>query len=179
MAQIQLILGGARSGKSRLAEQRAILLLEQGAVNELYYVATAKAQDEEMKSRVFAHQMQRDSRWQLVEESWHIDKLIATAREDALLLIDCLTLWLSFGLCEMGKAATIDKKEHVLAALESCAATVILVSNEVGHGIIPLGELSREFVDESGWLHQDIAKVADRVDFVIAGLPQCLKGQDV
>ncbi|TMN75762.1 bifunctional adenosylcobinamide kinase/adenosylcobinamide-phosphate guanylyltransferase, partial [Pseudoalteromonas sp. S410] len=71
MAQVQLILGGARSGKSRLAEQRAILLLEQGAVNELYYIATAKAQDEEMKSRVFAHQMQRDSRWQLVEEPWH------------------------------------------------------------------------------------------------------------
>ncbi|MEJ6475101.1 bifunctional adenosylcobinamide kinase/adenosylcobinamide-phosphate guanylyltransferase [Pseudoalteromonas piscicida] len=179
MAQIHLILGGARSGKSRFAEQCATGLLEQGQVKQLYYVATAKAQDSEMQSRIFAHQANRDRRWQLIEESWHIDKLISEANEQALLLVDCLTLWLSHGLCEQGKAAAIDKKAQLLSALENTKATVILVSNEVGHGIVPLGELSRDFVDESGWLHQDIARLADRVDFIIAGLPQCLKGKNV
>ena len=166
---IQLFLGGARSGKSRLAEKTAVSLLDNGQVNDLLYLATAQAKDDEMAERISYHQSSRDARWQVIEEPWHLAREITATSKDTCILIDCLTLWLSYGLCEKNESEFIKQKQQLLEALNATPAHVILVSNEVGHGIVPLGKLSRTFVDQSGWLNQDIAEVANRVDFVMAG----------
>ncbi|BBN80710.1 bifunctional adenosylcobalamin biosynthesis protein CobP [Pseudoalteromonas sp. A25] len=168
-SKIQLILGGARSGKSRLAEQRAEQLLADGKVKRLVYVATAQGKDPEMQHRIAHHKTHRSAGWQVVEEPWRLDDVVISHSEQTCILIDCLTLWLTYGLCELGFEAVEQKKQQLIASLKQTTARVILVSNEVGHGIVPLGELSRQFVDQAGWLHQDIAALASRVDFVIAG----------
>lgn len=172
---VRLIIGGARSGKSSLAEQVGVSLLEQGVVSNLVYLATAQVKDDEMKSRVQHHLATRDSRWQTVEEPWNIHKVIAACDAQTCILVDCLTLWLTYGLCEKTLELFNAQKQALLEALKLTQAQVILVSNEVGHGIVPLGELSRVFVDQSGWLNQDIAKLATRVDFVMAGCPLQIK----
>ncbi|MBD1580838.1 bifunctional adenosylcobinamide kinase/adenosylcobinamide-phosphate guanylyltransferase [Pseudoalteromonas sp. S16_S37] len=174
-SKIQLILGGARSGKSRLAEQRASQLLTDGVVEQLIYVATAQGKDPEMQHRIAHHKMHRSADWQVVEEPWLLDEIITSQSEKTCVLIDCLTLWLTYGLCELGLAAVEKKKQQLIQSLQQTAAHVILVSNEVGHGIVPLGELSRQFVDQAGWLHLDLAALAGRVDFVIAGCTLALK----
>ncbi|UTV29972.1 bifunctional adenosylcobinamide kinase/adenosylcobinamide-phosphate guanylyltransferase [Photobacterium atrarenae] len=170
----ELILGGARSGKSSLAEQ---LATDSGL--PVIYVATATAGDDEMAARIVQHQSQRPASWQLVEEPLDLAAVIKRySRPENCLLIDCLTLWLTNCLCAEG--ATDEDwqqyKRDFLNALLHAEGRIILVSNEVGQGIVPMGELSRRFVDESGWLHQAIARQAERVVFVIAGLPQVLKG---
>ncbi|TMP45061.1 bifunctional adenosylcobinamide kinase/adenosylcobinamide-phosphate guanylyltransferase [Pseudoalteromonas citrea] len=167
--RITLMLGGARSGKSRLAEQLAEHYLHNRLVKKLLYVATAEVKDNEMAERVKHHQAARSAHWTVVEEAWALPEVIADTDEQTCILVDCLTLWLTHGLCEQGIDAYIKQKSALLRALGDTQAKVILVSNEVGHGIVPLGELSRTFVEQSGWLHQDIAQLADRVDFIMAG----------
>ena len=167
---IELILGGARSGKSRLAEQRAL-----ASGKSLVYLATAQAHDEEMAARIDLHQQRRDGQWQLVEEPLALaDALRAASQPDNCILVDCLTLWLSNAL-HKGDECWQSERKALLETLPDLPGDVILVSNEVGQGIVPLGELSRNFVDQSGWLHQDLAQLCDTVIFVIAGLPQFLK----
>jgi adenosylcobinamide kinase / adenosylcobinamide-phosphate guanylyltransferase len=169
---IEFILGGARSGKSALAEQKA---LSSGLA--VTYIATADpadlAEDKEMLARIAHHRTQRPADWLLVEEPLHLATLLKTlAAPDRLLLVDCLTLWLS-NLLHRGDV--LKETQALLDALPVLPGHVILVSNEVGMGIVPLGELTRRYVDEAGRLHQRIAALADNVTFVAAGIPLQLK----
>lgn len=181
MASLHLILGGARSGKSALAERVAI---EQAQTEgkTLVYVATAEAKDQEMAKRILQHQEDRSADWQTVECPLQLTQVLAELRDkNAAILVDCLTLWVTNNLCQPPLSNWQQAKAEFIELLSNWQegrANLILVSNEVGHGIVPLGELSRQFVDESGWLHQDVAKLANRVDFVMAGLPMTLKGSE-
>lgn len=179
---IHLILGGARSGKTRFATQAATELFSQGY--ECVYVATAQALDNEMSGRIARHQVDRaldTVQWLTFETPFTlVDTLRDIARNDRVIVIDCLTLWLTNYLLVDPKSEADERwkqaKCNLLQALPTLPGEVYLVSNEVGCGIVPLGELSRRFVDEAGWLHQDIAAVADEVVLVTAGLPMRLKG---
>lgn len=167
---IQLILGGARSGKSSLAE----LLASQGT-QPVHYVATATAGDDEMQARIERHQAQRPAHWQLTEEPLALTNVIKQHHHGTL-LVDCLTLWLSNQLLLNPQPDLDTLRDELCEALQQCAAPIILVSNEVGLGVVPMGEISRQFVDHAGWLNQAVARVADRVILVTAGIPQVLTG---
>ncbi len=177
---VQLILGGARSGKSRMAEQVA-----KDSNKSVVYIATATIYDQEMQQRVDRHINDRPQHWLTVEEPLQLAHAISQhSQPNTCIVVDCLTLWLTnILMSEMDESAAMnspamtlaDHKRLLLAALASAKGQVILVSNEVGQGIVPLGELSRRFVDEAGWLHQEIAQVAQQVTMVIAGLPMRLK----
>lgn len=172
----ELILGGARSGKSAFAEQRA---RESGL--EVTYIATAEAGDAEMAARISVHRARRPDHWRLVEESVALATVLrreAAARR--CVIVDCLTLWLS-NLLGAGAASAelslfVRERAALLDALVSLPGHIILVSNEVGMGIVPLGALSRRFCDEAGRLHQDLARICDRVALTVAGIPYILKG---
>lgn len=167
----QLILGGARSGKSRYAQQQA-----EQSNRQIIYIATAHAGDEEMRERITQHQQQRPEHWSLVEEKIALaDVLQQQDGEQRCLLVDCLTLWLSNLLCHDDAGLFQHEREKLLSVMPSLQADVILVSNEVGQGIVPLGELNRRFVDEAGRLHQALAQQCDHVVWIMAGLPQILK----
>ena len=170
---IQLILGGARSGKSRLAEQYAI---QSGL--EVSYIATAQAHDDEMRDRIRHHQQQRPSDWKVIEESLNLAKtLLAIDHPQQLILVDCLTLWMSNLLLLEDPSVQVTQCQELLEVLPQLKAEIILVSNETGLGVVPMGQLSRRFVDESGRLHQQLGQIADRVLFCIAGFPMTLKGE--
>ena len=167
-----LILGGARSGKSALAERIA------GAGGqEVVYVATAQALDREMAERIAHHRARRPAHWLSVEEPLALaDALRSCARADRCVLVDCLTLWLSNLLGHDDAGRFERERAALLEALPRLPGTLLLVSNEVGLGVVPMGELSRRFVDEAGRFHQALASVCERVLFVAAGLPLALKG---
>lgn len=173
---IQLILGGARSGKSRLAEQRA-----SASGKQVIYVATAQNldganQDKEMAARIDHHQSRRPTHWQTEEEPVALANVLAQHNSpDTLILVDCLTLWVSNLLCLDNGSHFQEQKQALLHQLPELQCDLIMVSNETGMGVIPMGELTRRFVDESGWLHQDLATLADQVTLVVAGLPHQLK----
>ena len=168
----QLILGGARSGKSSEAERRGIELANQKS-KTLVYVATAEAGDAEMTRRIEHHRVERDPRWRTIEEPLKLARVLNNYSDNYYcILIDCLTLWLSNCLHHNQWETERDQFIH---ALKQSQADVLLVSNEVGSGIVPMGELSRTFVDEAGWLHQDMAKICKEVTLVVAGLPMKLK----
>ena len=168
---IELVVGGARSGKSRYAEQQ---MLETG--KQRIYLATAEPLDEEMERRIETHRQRRASGWTTVEEPLHLGSTLTRIDgPDRCILVDCLTLWVS-NLLHAGPAISLrEKKQELLDVLPGLAADVCLVSNEVGWGVVPMGELSRSFVDEAGWLQQDLARICDRVTLIVAGLPLRLK----
>lgn len=169
---LQLILGGARSGKSRLAEQIA-----QDSGLKVHYVATAQALDVEMQQRIQHHQSQRPSHWQLSEEPLCLaDCLQRIDAPEQLILVDCLTLWMTNLLLADDQNLLAQQMQKLLDVLPTLSSTIILVSNETGLGVVPMGELSRKFVDESGRLHQQLAQLADKVLFCVAGLSMQLKG---
>ena len=173
-----LILGGARSGKSSFAETRAeqLALSEKSATpgTRLVYIATATAEDNEMKHRIEQHQRSRSQFWIVIEEQIKLTDVLKGITEPSVILVDCLTLWLSNCLHD-DEAVWKQQKNQLLSYLPNTKHDLIFVSNEVGHGIVPLGKLSRTFVDESGWLHQSLASICTEVTMVIAGLPQKLK----
>jgi adenosylcobinamide kinase / adenosylcobinamide-phosphate guanylyltransferase len=171
---IVFVLGGARSGKSAYAEARA-LALRAGRKRALY-LATAEPGDREMQARIAAHRARRGSAWTTLEEPRDLAGAIAThAAQGAPILVDCLTLWLSN---LMHAAADLDAEtEKLCAALARAKGPVVLVSNEVGLGIVPDNALARRFRDEAGRLHQRVAQTARDVVFVAAGLPLALKGK--
>lgn len=205
MNKIRFIIGGARSGKSSLAEQYA-----KSSNLPVTYIATAQALDAEMQQRISQHQADRPEHWALIESPLLLANTIESAIANALakntqgicILVDCLTLWLSNCLCKpnenIGKTDDCNmdhtnlgywqnEQQQLLALLASiqpqgsakqASIEIILVSNEVGHSIVPMGELSRQFVDQAGWLHQAIANIADNVEFVMAGLPLTLKSTE-
>lgn len=169
---IELYLGGARSGKSRLAEQRA---LSSGL--QCIYLATAEAGDTEMESRIQHHRDNRSTQWKTLEEPLLLaEKLREYDSPGHCIVVDCLTLWLSNLLATPQSDRMAIELEALFDFLPDHSSHIIFVSNEVGQGVVPLGELSRRFVDESGFMHQEIASVSERVVFVVAGLPQLLKG---
>lgn len=171
----ELILGGARSGKSGHAERLAV-----ASGLDVAYIATAQARDEEMALRIEHHRRRRPDHWQLVEEPLELAAAMEHhASPKRCLLIDCLTLWLSNLLAgePTDEAAFARRRTEFLELLPTLPGRVILVSNEVGLGIVPLGELSRRFCDESGRLHQAVAERCERVTFITAGLPMSLKGE--
>ncbi len=169
LPRLTLVLGGARSGKSRYAEA-----LIEAAPAAPIYLATAEARDEEMAERIERHRARRGARWRLVEEPLALaDRLLAESRSDRAILVDCLTLWLS-NLLLAGR--DIDAEGAALiAALPKLSGSVVFVANEVGLGIVPENAMARIFRDQAGRLNQEIAARADRVVFVAAGLPLILK----
>jgi adenosylcobinamide kinase/adenosylcobinamide-phosphate guanylyltransferase len=169
---LELILGGARSGKSRLAEQRA----GRSGLKHIY-VATAQAGDAEMTARIHVHQQQRGDQWSLVEEPIALARVLSQhADADTNLLVDCLTLWLSNLLHHQDGRHFAREREALLAVLPTLPGHIVLVMNTVGMGVVPLGELNRQFVDQSGFLEQAVAALCDRVTLTVAGLPMVLKG---
>lgn len=141
------------------------------------YLATATAGDGEMSDRIRLHQLQRQKHsWLTVEEPIKLAQvLLEKAKEGGCILVDCLTLWLTNCLCHKDKEIWVAEKQALLDCLPQLSGRIIFVSNEVGQGIVPLGELNRRFVDEAGWLHQALAAQADKVTFVTAGIAQSLK----
>ena len=180
----ELIVGGARSGKSTQAEKRA---LESGL--PVVYIATAQSLDGEMQRRIALHQARRPAEWGLVEAPLALPEAIrAHAAAGRCLLVDCLTLWLSNLLfagaaarqAEAGEAVACEmlsgQMQALIDALRDATGQVFLVSNEVGWGIVPMHPVSRLFADEQGRLNQRVAEVCDRVTLVAAGQPLALKG---
>ena len=173
---VHLILGGARSGKSAYAEK-----LASASGLPVTYIATAQVYDDEFKVRVAHHQARRPKDWQLVEAPHYLgDTLQANNHTGRSLVVDCLTLWLAQCICPdcvpPEGVNWENEREKFLAILPKLQGNIILVSNEVGMGIVPLGEINRQFQDEQGRLNQAVAAIADEVYFVAAGLPIKLKG---
>ncbi|MES2821513.1 MAG: bifunctional adenosylcobinamide kinase/adenosylcobinamide-phosphate guanylyltransferase [Pseudomonadota bacterium] len=169
----ELILGGARSGKSRLAER---LATESGW--PVTYIATSQALDGEMSARVREHRARRPAHWDLVEEPLALARVLREqAADENCLLVDCLTLWLTNLLMLDDEVRLRAEREALLACLADLPGRLLLVSNETGLGVVPLGELTRRYVDEAGWLHQALAAQCQRVIFTVAGLPMVLKGE--
>ena len=164
---VVLVLGGARSGKSRFAESLAIA--------EKHYIATAQGFDDEMRERIAAHKTQRGEAWITHESVLDLpDVLERVVGADRFVLVDCLTLWLSnVMLAEQNWRAAL---EQLLACLGAAKGTVVLVSNEVGLGLVPETPLGRAFREAQGVVNQRVAEVADSVVLVAAGLPLVLKG---
>ncbi|MDQ7989917.1 MAG: bifunctional adenosylcobinamide kinase/adenosylcobinamide-phosphate guanylyltransferase [Candidatus Dactylopiibacterium sp.] len=166
-----LVLGGARSGKSRFAQARA-----EAHAGAVQLVVTAEILDDEMRARVARHRLERPAHWHVTEAPVALPEAIARlAQPGAFVLVDCLTLWLSNLLCTQPEAleAGIDALE---AAIAGARGELVLVSNEVGWSIVPDNPLARRFRDEQGRLNQRVAARCDRVTLVAAGLPLALKG---
>lgn len=170
----ELILGGARSGKSQYAE---LCAAESGM--DVLYVATAQAFDDEMQQRIQHHKQQRPDHWRLIEEPINLLSVLKNnATDTTCILVDCLTLWLSNQLCSEDHKTLFKKNiDNLVDALAELPGKIIFVSNEVSMGIIPMGEINREFVDEAGRLHQRLAAVCDKVTFMVAGIPSHIKGK--
>ncbi|MEO6300455.1 MAG: bifunctional adenosylcobinamide kinase/adenosylcobinamide-phosphate guanylyltransferase [Paracoccaceae bacterium] len=169
LPKLTLVLGGARSGKSSLSEQ---LAKAEGV--PCHYIATAEAWDDEMRIRISRHQADRGIDWVTSETPRDVAPVLAAIPAGHVVLLDCATLWLTNHLLADADIAT--ESAVLLAALTSCAAPVIVVSNEVGWGIVPENALGRAFRDHQGRLNQQLAAQADLVIGVMAGLPMVLKG---
>ncbi|MGV1949896.1 bifunctional adenosylcobinamide kinase/adenosylcobinamide-phosphate guanylyltransferase [Agrobacterium vitis] len=165
------VLGGARSGKSHFAEQ---LCAETGL--ERHYLATGRAWDEEMRSRINQHQQDRGGLWVTHEEPLAlVDRLKLIDAPGRIILVDCLTLWVTNLMMEEGRDMAAEA-QALADLLPRLSASIVLVSNEVGLGIVPENRMARHFRDHAGRLHQLIAASADEVYFVAAGLPLKMKG---
>lgn len=173
---IHLILGGARSGKSSYAESQAEALEAANQNKIMLYFATAEAKDGEMADRIMHHQQSRSLLWTLIEEPYHLSAALQKNNTtENIVLIDCLTLWINNWLCRENNNEWQLEKSNFLQQAQIFKGQLFIVSNEVGSGIIPLGKLNRDFVDESGRLNQQLAAIAENVTFVTAGLPLSLK----
>ena len=165
---LTLVLGGARSGKSTYAES-----LISAQPSPWRYIATAQAFDNEMEERIATHQSRRDERWQTVDAPHELAQALAASPEGQPVLVDCLTLWLSNRM--LAEADIAAETEALAETLSRPAGHWVLVSNEVGSGIVPENALARRFRDEAGRLNQKIAALADEVVLVVAGLPVKVK----
>lgn len=170
LAPLTLVVGGARSGKSRFAEG-----LIAAAARPRRYIATAEAHDDEMRARIAQHRRDRAAGWITVEAALDLAAALADARAGEAVLVDCATLWLTNHLLAGHDLPT--EADRLIAALAACQAPVVIVSNETGWGIVPENALARRFRDEQGRLNQRLAAEAGLVVTVIAGLPLVLKGR--
>ncbi len=166
-----LILGGARSGKSALAEAMAV-----ASGHRLVYLATGQAVDEEMAARIAEHQARRDG-WTTVEEPLAVPRALAErASEGCVVLVDCLSFWLA-NLMEAER--DIEREtDRLVRVLRNLPGAAIFVGNEVGHDIVPANELARRFRDANGRMNQQVAAASQRVILTVAGLPMILKNKD-
>ena len=166
-----LVLGGIKSGKSRFAES---LATETG--RSVVYIATASADDNEMRQRIEHHKKSRPSQWHVIEEPIELGRMIKMhSSKQCCLLIDCLTLWLTNLLLHENKSTLLQQKAELINSVSRAPGPIIFVSNETSLGIVPMGELTRQFCDEAGLLHQELAALCDNVVLTVAGLPQFLK----
>jgi adenosylcobinamide kinase / adenosylcobinamide-phosphate guanylyltransferase len=171
--RVALILGGARSGKSRYG----LGLAARGPAPRLF-VATCEPRDAEMEARIDAHQRERGSDWTTREVPLELAAALSGAQDHyGVILVDCLTMWVSNLMLQAGASpgSIQSAGEHLAATLAETATPTILISNEVGWGVVPDHPLGREFRDQAGWLHQRLAQVADLVVLVVAGVPLLLK----
>ena len=165
---LTLVLGGARSGKSRHAER-----LVEATPAPWTYIATAQAFDAEMRERIALHRDRRGTGWRTVDAPLDLAAAISAAPPGGAVLVDCLTLWLTnVMLADRDPAA---ESERLTAVCREAPGPLVLVGNEVGLGIVPDNALARRFRDAAGRLHQDLAAAADRVVFMVAGLPMQVK----
>lgn len=171
--KVTFVIGGCRSGKSGWALERADEI--QG--NRKIYVATSVPTDPEMQARVSSHQAERGENWLTVEEPLNIHETIANCSKTAdVILIDCLTLWVSNLMADSRDEIQIKESADLLIkALDACRCPVFLVSNEVGMGIVPENALARKFRDLAGFVNQQVAKAADRVVMTVAGIAVTIK----
>jgi len=168
-----LILGGIRSGKSLMAEQMAI-----DSQRQVVYIATAKAVDEEMERRIKLHRDRRPGGWVNLEEPIQLAQTLQSrAERQNCLLVDCLSLWITNLLVSEDSELLNAEVNALMRFLPGCPGDIIFVSSESNMGVVPAGELSRQYCDVIGLLHQDIAALSDRVILSIAGLSQVLKGE--
>jgi adenosylcobinamide kinase/adenosylcobinamide-phosphate guanylyltransferase len=169
--QIILVTGGARSGKSKYAEQRALQL-----GGRRLYLATAESNDEEMAQRIAEHKKRRGNNWVTIEEPMELSSaLLAQRGRTDCALVDCLTIWLSNLLLHRDADFVEDRVEQFLRTLPQLDFHVVLVTNEVGWGIVPDNPLARQFRDLTGWANQQIATVATEVILMVAGIPMVAK----
>lgn len=173
----QLILGGARSGKSQLAQQLALSQEQQGQEVLVVVTADSSHNDSSMDERIHKHQQQRPPQWQTIECPLALAATLAElASPNRCILVDCLSLWMSNCLLQRPELDPALHGQQLLEKIQNLPGTLLFVSNEVGLGVVPMGQLSRDFVDHSGFLHQQLAQHCQRVIFTAAGLPLVLKG---
>ncbi len=177
LPRVTLVLGGARSGKSRHAESLIESALAAGACEGATYLATAEALDAEMAARIDAHRQRRGDAWRTVEAPLDLVAALAKHADPARpILVDCLTLWLS-NVMGAGRDADAEA-ESLVGRLQDLPGPAVLVANEVGLGIVPDNALARDFRDRAGRLNQMVAELADRVLFVAAGLALTMKDRE-
>lgn len=174
MKDIVFFVGGCRSGKSRQALQAA----DSYPGEHRIFIATCIPRDDEMKQRVVQHQHERGPIWQTVEAPVDLARAVVEQGRDAdLVLVDCVTLWISNLMLAAGQTAAVSRRiAEFLEALENAACPVLVVSNEVGTGIVPENQLARQYRDRVGSVNQAVARIADRVVWVVAGIPVKVKG---
>jgi adenosylcobinamide kinase/adenosylcobinamide-phosphate guanylyltransferase len=166
-----LVLGGVRSGKSAFAQEQIAV-----CGKPVCYVATSQVWDKDMADRVRLHKDNRPSEWQLIEEPLALASVLNSLNSpDQAVIVECFTLWMTNLLCLEDETRLEDEKQALLKAVEVFEGDLILVSSEVGLGIMPMNALARRFGDEAGAMNQALAKLTDRVTFVAAGLPLPLK----
>ena len=174
MKEIVFVIGGCRSGKSSYAMQAA----EKVPAEQKIFIATCVPQDDEMKRRVARHQKERSQNWVTVEAPLDLpEAILQNSRRGDVILVDCLTLWVSNLLIETGDEKKIeDTIPQLIEALQKATCPIVLVSNEVGTGIVPENQLARQFRDITGWVNQAVARCANKVVWMVAGIPVTVKG---
>ncbi len=171
--EITLIIGGGRSGKSSYGEA-----LAQAISGERLYIATAEVTDPEMAKRIEAHQKRRACLFsRTIEEPLNLAKALRQIEGADVTLLDCLTVWLGNLVHKQGLLDHYEEIEEFLEALKQIKENLIIITNEVGQGIIPATELSRHYRDHAGWLNQAVAQIADKVVWMVAGIPVVVKGE--
>ncbi|TYK66365.1 bifunctional adenosylcobinamide kinase/adenosylcobinamide-phosphate guanylyltransferase [Colwellia echini] len=184
---IHFVLGGARSGKSRFAEQQ-VLSLSANSTELPIYLATATSIDGEMDSRINKHQLDRGEHWQLIECPLALSEKLSLLDNELnnnpkrVYLLDCLTLWLNNQLYAVENLNNEAQTQHLqteidklILSLTAFKSDIVIVSNEIGLGVIPMGKSTRLYVDYCGWLNQKVAAIADQVTLVTAGIPLTIK----
>ena len=174
MNEIIFVIGGCRSGKSSHALQTA----EKMPGRRKIYIATCVPQDDEMKQRVAKHQKERNQRWLTVEAPLHLSEaILANSAKADVMLVDCLTLWVSNLLMETEDEKQLEKMmAQFIGTLEKATGPIVVVSNEIGTGIVPENKLARQYRDLIGLLNQAVAKTAGKVIWMVAGIPVTVKG---
>lgn len=173
MKEITLITGGARSGKSsfglKIAEK----------YSKPFYIATGWAGDEEMERRIAAHKKERGEKWSTIETRTELPDALSEASEKGadIIVIDCLTLWVSNIICEKGTESVPEYLENFKKSLENSNVSLVIVTNETGMGIVPMNAMARDFRDSAGMVNRHIAEIADRVIFTVCGCPMYIKGE--
>jgi len=172
-----LVIGGCRSGKSR----HALELAEKISGSKRIFIATCMPLDDEMKERIDRHKKERDKSWTTIEAPVELPEVInEKSREGDVILVDCLTLWINNLLMETERTDIIDDHiQKLIIALEKAKCPIILVSNEVGAGIVPENRLARQFRDLAGFANQKVAECADSVILMVAGIPVIIKSQSL